>query len=178
MDCSIVDCHDSVRSRGWCYAHYTRWKRHGDPNGGGPRLLSRNVSTAWRFWSKVEFTDTCWLWTACKWSNGYASFSQDGRRTLGHRYAYEFCVGPIPAGLKLDHTCRVKHCVSPDHLEPVTSRENTLRGIGPSAVNARKTHCNQGHEFTDENTYVFPDGRQRQCRTCIRRWQRNPVAAA
>ena len=125
-----------------------------------------------RFWSKVNFTDTCWLWTdALTW--GYGRFTAElgsGKMVKAHRYAYEFCVAQVPDDLELDHLCRVKHCVNPDHLEAVTHRENTLRGIGPSAQLARQTHCASGHEFTEANTYIrkFGSMTNRTCRQCRR----------
>ena len=131
----------------------------------------REKDTALRFWSKVRFTDTCWLWTgfAHGRGGGYGNFAMGNKREVqAHRWAYEFCVGPIPEGLQLDHLCRVRLCVLPDHLEPVTGRVNTLRGVGACAVNARKTHCTNGHEFSIENTYRRKEG-GRRCRTCQKR---------
>jgi hypothetical protein len=97
---------------------------------------------------------------------------ENGRRVAtkaAHRLFYEQLVGPIPDGLQLDHLCRVRHCVNPDHLEPVTQTANVLRGIGPTAVNAGKTHCVHGHPFTPDNTYINKQG-NRHCRACaIRR---------
>lgn len=84
-----------------------------------------------------------------------------------HRVVYEALVGPIPDGMVIDHLCRQPSCVNPAHLEPVTRRENVLRGLTLPAANARKTHCKHGHEFTPENTYLFPTG-TRGCRTCAR----------
>lgn len=122
-----------------------------------------------RFWPKVERTETCWLWQAKINNRGYGLFSYDGRMQAAHRVAYELLVGPIPEGLDIDHLCAVRHCVNPAHLEPVTHRENLLRGSGFAAVNAAKTHCPYGHEYTPENTYTspHPDG-GRICRTCKR----------
>ena len=126
-----------------------------------------------RFWGKVEFTDTCWLWTASG-VREYGCFYVDGGNVYAHRWAYEFCVGPIPEGLELDHLCRVSRCVNPDDLEIVTHRVNVLRGFGLTAANVRKTHCAQGHPFDAENTYLRPDDGTRQCRRCtyIRTWER------
>jgi len=109
----------------------------------------------------------CLLWTGPLEANGYGRVWLDGRRQFVHRLMYTEFVGPIPDGFSLDHLCRVRHCASPDHLEPVTNRRNVLRGTGPSAVNAAKDVCGHGHEFDLANTYVSPDGR-RHCRTCQR----------
>ena len=124
-----------------------------------------------RFWEKVHKTDTCWLWTASADSSGSGTF-WDGDRTMGaHRWSYVFHYGPVPDGLVIDHVrdrgCTSTLCVNPSHLEPVTHCENVLRGRAPTAINAAKTHCKQGHEFTAENTYVTPDN-CRGCRACIR----------
>lgn len=132
-----------------------------------------------RFWGKVNKNGTvpiyaphlgpCWEWDShTKDGYGYFSISSNSGRSLrpAHRLSYELAKGEIPEGLVIDHLCRVRHCVNPDHLEPVTDKVNILRGAGSGAQNARKTHCKHGHEFTPENT-----GRQhsgRYCRTCGR----------
>lgn len=126
-----------------------------------------------RFWAAVTKTPTCWLWTAST-RKGYGGFRAFGRIVQSHRFAYEHFRGPIPPGLTVDHLCRVKRCVNPDHLEVVTNRVNVLRGIGRSATNARKTQCKYGHAFTRENTWRDARGK-RQCRTC---WHdRRPASA-
>src|SRR6266576_3456485 len=100
-----------------------------------------------RFWAKVDRrgSEECWPWQANR-GRGYGNVWIAGRMYRAHRVAYELLIGPIPEGLTLDHLCRNRGCVNPAHLEPVTSRENTLRGEGISANNARKTHCKHGHE--------------------------------
>ena len=120
--------------------------------------------------------DGCWQWQMKLTTGGYGKWCHDGRVTPAHRRVYELLVGPIPDGLDLDHLCRNRGCVNPEHLEPVTNRENVLRGISPHARNARRTHCAQGHEFTAEN--IRRDARgHRQCRECARlRSQRHNAA--
>ena len=108
----------------------------------------------------------CWLWTATGNGNGYGQFWSEKRMVYAHRHAYERWVGPIPDGLQIDHLCRVRCCVNPNHLDPVTCRENLLRGETFNAENAAKTHCVHGHEFTPENTYISPCDGCRRCRNC------------
>jgi len=122
------------------------------------------------FLKRVTKTSGCWFWLGELNGCGYGRVYMGKRRIAAHRIAYELWVAPIPEGLTIDHLCRVRHCVNPDHLEPVTQKVNTLRGEAPSAINARKTHCQKGHEFTPENTRRLPDGR-RVCRTCRRAYK-------
>lgn len=114
-----------------------------------------------RFFSYVEKTETCWPWTGSL-RVGYGAFALTHHLRVGaHRWSYEHFRGPIPDGLTIDHLCRNKRCVNPDHLEVVTRGENTRR------ANASITHCPQGHEYTPENTRVgFKN--KRACRACER----------
>ena len=96
----------------------------------------------------------CWLWTGGIDGDGYGVFSIVNYKPVSaHRFAYELHRGPIPEGLTIDHLCRVRCCVNPDHLEAVTRRVNTMRGFGALAMNARKTMCSLQHPFSTENTY-------------------------
>jgi hypothetical protein len=125
-----------------------------------------------RFLDKVEIReDGCWEWTATKYPSGYGSFFHGarGRRDYrsAHRVSYEMFVGLIPEGLQLDHLCRRRSCVCPDHLEPVTNAENVRRGYASRGL---PTHCKYGHEFTAENTTHNRAG-ARVCRICrTERW--------
>lgn len=147
-------------------------------------MYKRGVATpeAPRFWAKVNKTDTCWLWTGDLHKDGYGNFWPDNRRDVrrrsvrAHRWAYEHLVGAIPDGLQIDHLCRVRNCVNPDHLEAVTFAENVARG-----ARASQTHCKNGHPFDAANTY-WRKGGGRGCRTCnsenVRRYKQRQLAAA
>lgn len=127
-----------------------------------------------RFWARVagrENPDGCWIWTGSHNPHGYGHVKRDGRNVTVHRYVYTMLVGPTPEGTQLDHLCRVRDCVNPRHLEPVTSRQNTLRSpIAIPALNAQKEACPQGHPYSEENLvlYTHPiEGRtRRRCRQC------------
>lgn len=128
-----------------------------------------------RFWAKVAKDSPvpecrpdlgpCWLWTASLNNMGYGQVRVNYVLKLSHRFAYELLVGPVPAGLELDHLCRTPACVNPAHLEPVTHRENMLRGNTPAGNHARSIECPKGHPRTPENTCVTPEG-WRQCLPC------------
>jgi len=107
----------------------------------------------------------CWEWVGAQSPDGYGLWGSRAPRRA-HRRMYEHTKGPIPDGLTLDHLCRNRGCVNPDHLEPVTRGDNFLRVEGHTAMNARKTHCKVGHPFNGANTYISERGRS--CRTCSR----------
>ena len=116
----------------------------------------------------------CWLWTGCVRKDGYAIIHNKTDQ-YAHRVSYKLYKGEIPIDLELDHLCRVRCCVNPNHLEAVTAKENVLRGNGPKSLGIRskekqlsKTHCPQGHPYSGDNLYKTPDGR-RDCRICRRK---------
>jgi HNH endonuclease len=128
-------------------------------------------ATQRRFWKRVELAgqDECWVWLGGKFVSGYGKCWIRGRDEYAHRFAYEDTIGPIAEGQVIDHrTCDNKPCVNPHHMEATTIGANVLRGIGPTAMKARQTHCIHGHELTPENVYVPPKrpGR-RYCRACM-----------
>lgn len=98
----------------------------------------------------IESTTGCWLYAQIRSrgrGHGYGFIRVNGRRRPAHRVVYELFKGPISEGLILDHLCRTPACCNPDHLEPVTPRENTRRGIGPTAKKMAQTECARGHDF-------------------------------
>ena len=130
------------------------------------------------FWSKAEVRGPaeCWPWQRSTNGRGYGRVRVNGKQTGAHRVAYEFRKGPIPAGLEIDHLCRQRSCVNPDHLEAVRHQVNVLRGVGASAQCARQITCKNGHPFTVGR-------RQRACLQCNAAsraawWQRNPEKIA
>ena len=116
---------------------------------------------------KILIGDGCWEWTGCLMPLGYGQLRRDGKTVYAHRVMYELMVGPIPEGLFIDHLCRNRKCVRPDHLEAVTNEVNIMRGNSVPARRARQTHCKEGHELAGDNLFVTVRG-HRICRTCRR----------
>lgn len=159
--CSIDGCDRPSRRRGWCTMHYSRWYEHGTTDKPRPRP---RTPKPWMNRLAGYFTvgDGCWVWNSSRDVHGYGRFWRDGHGMPAHRVLFELMVGPVPDGLELDHLCRNKACVRPDHLEPVTHQENTRRAY------AQRTHCPQGHPYDEQNTYIQPSRGTRVCRICQR----------
>jgi len=128
------------------------------------------------YWSKVEKTNSCWNWTASTNQKGYGRIGLWGLLIQTHRLAYQLKNGMIPKDMTVDHLCRNRRCVNPDHLEAVTNRENIMRGEGICSKFAKQTHCKRGHPLTRDNIYSTPG--RRNCVTCARERGRNQEAKA
>jgi hypothetical protein len=177
--CSVEECDRTPKRRGMCEMHVRRVEKHGEVT--DPR--------ARRFWAQVDkdgplpeerqSLGPCWVWTGCKHPvTGYGVFGGKGTQ-LVHRIAYQYLVGLISKGLHLDHLCRRRSCVRPEHLEPVTPRENIRRGnqgafwgYAPEVVPVKPkiekpTHCT-------ECSGDRPLFKRTLCRPCYRKWLRDP----
>lgn len=163
IPCKIEGCGSASIARGMCSMHWQRWMR------GSTRLHAprKDADPIERLLSNMTVqSDGCWQWRPTK-RKGYGRIKIEGKFKTAHVYCYEHFKGPVPNGLELDHLCRNRACVNPDHLEPVTRRVNVLRGDSIMSHNAAKTHCVNGHEFSPENTIIRKNG-NRGCRQCKR----------
>lgn len=131
---------------------------------GKNRLVTRGMSDLERFmyWVEKDLITRCWNWKSPAGTDGYGQFQKDGKLRVAHAAGYEILVGKVPEDKELDHLCRNRIFVNPDHLEPVTHVENILRSpVSIAAINSRKTQCNYGHPLP-----AYVHGRQRICKVC------------
>jgi hypothetical protein len=169
--CTIGGCgQPRTTSKLYCEKHRGRVRRYGDPS-----ITLKDHTPAverWKTQHEVDDSTGCWNWTGPIYKGQGHGFIQEGakKRHMAHRFVWEQIAGPIPKGLVLDHLCKNKRCVNPEHLEAVTQGVNAFRG-GTDGGNAAKTHCKHGHGFTPENTYIRVNG-WRGCRACQRRLMR------
>jgi hypothetical protein len=161
MMCTAPDCDRPVHIRGYCTMHYQRVRKHGTTE------LPPRPTLAERLAARIVITESgCWEWQGAKNDRGYGQIGVGRvKRFYTHRVSYELHVGPIPDGLQLDHLCRNTICCNPEHLEPVTARENMRRGRSPHMLLGLANRCAKGHDLREVG-YVRPDGQGRICKTC------------
>lgn len=131
------------------------------------RFLSRINKKSGIFGHDGKYKTECWEWTGCLDDKGYGRITINNKSVFAHRFSYQYFVGYLQRDL--DHLCRNRKCVRPDHLEPCSKIENVMRGESFSAINARKTHCLNGHLLSGDNLYFFGKNKnKRGCRQCCR----------
>jgi hypothetical protein len=147
--CKLAQCERKSRARGWCIFHYNRWKIYGDPEPSLKRVIGDDLA---RFLSKVNKTETCWLWTGGSFTEqGYPQFSVNRKNKMAYRWSHEYFIGPIPDGNQVDHLCRNILCVRPEHLEAVTQEENRRRQSEAAGAIGRKCEvpgCDRPYKTT------------------------------
>lgn len=170
MECTVESCDRETRTKAspYCEKHYSRWKRHGDPE----IVLKDHTPAVERWKTNYDYDNRtgCWIWRG-PFTRGYG-FIQEGRkkRHMAHRFVYEQVIGKIPDDVELDHKCRNEACINPWHMDPKTHLINVRRGDA-GIKNAAKEQCDHGHEFTPENTRIQSSG-GRECCACRRRINR------
>lgn len=164
--CLVTDCGKPYHSKGYCSLHAARVARHGIPH------LPERLSPQDAFWKKVDRSgglEACWPWTGWKDALGYGRVTKSIPVTYGtkmaHRVAYELATGArVPSELHMDHLCRNTSCCNPAHLEPVTVKVNTERGIN----GVLGIYCANGHKYIEGSFYVRQVDGSRVCRACRR----------
>ena len=150
--------------------HYTRWYKYKDP---GKDRKYQHGNAQKRFYRFMNKSDGCWLWKGFVGKNGYGQFTENSKTILAHRWSYENSYGKIRKDREIDHLCRNRGCVNPNHLEAVTCKENIRRGE-TGKWQRDKTHCPSGHSY--ELAYVRPNG-HRSCRICNKERMRKKCQA-
>lgn len=139
-----------------------------------PRTYTRRPPEE-RFFAMVDANGVCWEWTGHRSRLGYGQFKPErGRCVSAHRYAWEMLIGPVPEGLELDHLCRNRGCVNPDHMEATTHSMNMRRSTHPIVLKRYQTHCKRGHELSGANVGHVKGGTQRYCRQCRKGYRKPP----
>jgi hypothetical protein len=162
--CSIPECQKEPKaSHGWCWGHYQRWLKYGDPTAGGPPCV-KGLPLDVRFWARVDRRgpDECWPWKLSRNDRGYGKIKIGGKDCIAHRTAYSIAVGPIPDGLLVCHTCDNPPCCNPAHLFVGTSADNNadMKAKG-RAKGAPKGRGNGSHTRPDRRPHGERNGQAR-----------------
>lgn len=188
LKCSIENCDQPQVAKGLCNKHWKYKRKHGTPICPKPNPKFQDEQD--RFWSYVNkngdihpvLGTRCWLWTGASINTGYGMFRRSVKtdptspKIVAHRFSVEVTQGyPVPSTLEVDHLCKVRNCVNPEHLEAVTPKENKRRSSSVSEINRRKTHCHRGHPYDVKNTIYRSNGTstKRVCRECQTIWITN-----
>ena len=171
--CSVEGCDRPFRARGWCSTHHQRWRTTGTTDDPAPRLAPAWPSAVDRLAAGLVPADNgCVEWTGHRAAFGHGRIRFDGKQIGTHRLAWILANGPIPDGMFVCHRCDNPPCCNPDHLFLGTAADNNRDMAGKSRHwKSKKTHCPQGHQYDEANTYPIPSG-GRACRTCRRERQR------
>lgn len=164
LTCQIEGCGKAAHARQMCQMHYQRWRKNGDP-----RKVHEQPSIPDRFWSKVDASGDCWIWTGTKNASGYGvlCLHRSEPRVTAHRYSAMLHFGMFDVRLHVLHTCDVRDCVNPKHLYLGTNQENVADMVERRRHWAhRMDACKRGHAYTEENTRWY--GSFRICRQCER----------
>ena len=166
--CALDGCGRVLKSHGYCDTHWKRVQRHGHP---GPAQIGRTVQQRMLALADTTTESGCWEWLGRRQPSGYGQvwLNEKQRAALAHRVSYETFVGPIPEGLQIDHLCRNRGCIQPEHLEPVTAAENFARSTHPSALAKKTGKCGRGHELATHGKTTAEGGHIiTRCQECRR----------
>lgn len=147
-----------------------RFKIKKEPQSAIDRFEKSINKTSGIYGEDNQYPTECWIWLKHKDTSGYGRIYWKEKEIGAHCFSYIFYIGDIPINFEIDHLCRRRDCVNPDHLEAVTKQINIRRGKGPAAKHAKQTHCYNGHEFNEKNSRL--EGGRRRCKICKKQYDK------